>query len=74
MECSSRMVPEISRPTKQRRFGRLLAILLLALLGLPLLGCGEKQPPVPTKEQAAEQPPIEAPTGPEKSERSELPN
>lgn len=74
MECSSRMDLGISRSTIQRRYRRWFAIPLLASLGLPLLGCGEKQAPVPTKEQAAEQPPIEAPTGPEKSERSELPN
>jgi len=53
---------------------RLLAILLLSLLGSSIIGCGEKKAAVPSQDEAAQQPPIGSPTEPGKSERSELPN
>lgn len=48
--------------------------LVAVALSMGSLGCGTKDQPPPTAEEAAQQPPLEAPKGPENSKQSALPD
>lgn len=47
---------------------------MVAALAVGALGCGTKDPLPPTVEEAAQQPPLEAPQGAQSSKQSELPD